>query len=122
MATATKKETVARGSSRAGKTLPQESKGPKRDIAARRGAPNKFAKLASPHLAARIKSCGGNISLIDVAEAFGVTTQTVRLWSLNGQLPEAFFIAGSGDRKLYMSSEQVVRKINAALDRKPLAL
>ena len=51
-----------------------------------------------------------------------MTTQTVRLWSLNGQLPEAFFIAGSGDRKLYMSSEQVVRKINAALDRKPLAL
>ena len=81
----------------------------------RRGRPNAFVQKIGPSILKPIASFGDYISVVDAAEVFGVTTQTVRKWIGAGWLPLAFFPEGLTDRKMYMRTSEVISNINAKL-------
>ena len=81
----------------------------------RRGRASTFDQKISPTLLKSIPAYGEFISVVDVADVFGVTTQTVRKWIAGGYLPEAFVPIGYTDRKLYVRTGEIVSKIAARL-------
>lgn len=83
----------------------------------RRGRPSTFHSRISEGIAKTLAKFKEFVSLVDVAEVFGVTTQTVRQWVKAGLLPGVCIPAGYTDRKLYMATDKVVSAIQSQLPR-----
>ena len=106
MATATRKVPTGRS----GGKKEEAAVGPKR------GRPGKFPELVSRQLLGLFRdvSSGKFISLVELAEIFGVSVQTVRKWTLTGQLPAAT-LREEEDRRLYVAKPELAKKIEEAL-------
>ena len=88
-------------------TAPSETPG-------KRGRPSKFAKLASKDLALQLSKQNGTfVSILDVAELFGVTSGAVRQWIAAKYLPSAG-PGIDGSRKLYLRTLDVAAAIHEA--------
>ena len=107
---------AVRGSSRGGKAIRKSAASTTAtDSKVRTGRKSTFLSKAHVNVAGTIRGFGDIISLGDVADVFGVTSQTVRKWIADGHLPEAFFPEGYTDRKLYVKTGDVAVKISAAI-------
>lgn len=80
-----------------------------------RGRPSTFSRKISLGILEKIHGYGEYISVSDTAEVFNVTTQTIRKWIDGGSLPKAFSPKGFTDRKLYMLTSEVVKRLSDQL-------
>lgn len=113
---AVRTEKVIRGGAKNGEVIQKPAAGTtSTGSKVRAGRKSSFLSKAHANVSATIRSFGDIISLGDVANVFGVTSQTVRKWVADGYLPEGFFPEGYTDRKLYVKTSDVAFKINAAI-------